>query len=298
MTTEIAAVPTTTPAPTTSNTTAPVQPNASTILAGQQSQGQPAAQSDVWAAMGLDPDNLAMIKTKGYKTPNDLAKGYVEAQRLIGRNRVPLPGPDAKPEEIKAFQRSIGVPEKPEEYDLKKPEKGFYDDNTAGWYRKTAHEQGLTKKQASAMHEAYLGHMAVQEQALSQQRQIDNTNMMNDLQTEWGSAYEPNVEIAKRAVAKYFPGEDGKKMLTEIENGVGSAQLVKICHRIGKNLSEDNIEIGKSSYSKTPADAKQEIDRLYADPEFMKKFTDRNNPQHQWAKDQMSDLHKMQAGGR
>src|SRR5262247_2235515 len=56
-----------------------------------------------------DP-TLAQIKGNTWEEagPN-LVKGYVNAQKLVGGS-AKLPGPDAKPDEIRAFQDKLGVP--------------------------------------------------------------------------------------------------------------------------------------------------------------------------------------------
>lgn len=294
MSENVAAATSATPA---ANSPAPISA-AALVTQPTQSTEQVAQPTDIWANMGLDPDVSALVKTKSYKNVNDLGKAYINAQKLIGSNKIALPGQDAKPEDWRAFYRQAGMPEKPDDYNFKKPEKGYYDDTSAQWLRKTAHDLGLSKKQAEALHDQYIGHVSAWEQAMKQQQAVESVNLMNGLKDEWGLAYDKNIEQAKRAVGKYIKGPEAANLLSQIEDAIGPVQLIKLFHGIGADLSEDSTEVVKSSFVKTPGDANAEIDRMYADPEFMKKFTDRNNPQHQWAKDEMAKLHMMAAGGR
>jgi hypothetical protein len=61
-----------------------------------------------------NPSNRDWLKAKGFKTLDDVAKSYREAEHAIRNgSKLVVPGDDAKPEEIAAFNKAIGVPEKP-----------------------------------------------------------------------------------------------------------------------------------------------------------------------------------------
>ena len=69
----------------------------------------------------------------------DLVKAHFE---LKGKSAIP--GKDAKPEDVAAFWKALGYPEKPEQYALAK-------DKTAGTFLAAAHAARLTDEQASAL---------------------------------------------------------------------------------------------------------------------------------------------------
>jgi hypothetical protein len=70
-----------------------------------------------------NPSNRDWLKAKGFKTVDDLAKSYREAEHAIRNGgKFNVPGDDAKPEEVAAYHKAIGVPEKAEDYTITLPE--------------------------------------------------------------------------------------------------------------------------------------------------------------------------------
>ncbi|MBQ6352029.1 MAG: hypothetical protein IJJ28_02025, partial [Lentisphaeria bacterium] len=56
------------------------------------------------------------------KTIGTLAQSYVHAQKSMGANKVAIPGENATPEEIDAFHKALGRPDKMEDYSTDKVE--------------------------------------------------------------------------------------------------------------------------------------------------------------------------------
>ena len=111
---------------------------------------------------------------------------------------VKLPGKDAKPEEIAAYRKATGVPEKPEAYldNLKLGDGkilGEADKPIFEGFAKAAHEAGYTPSQTSAAVNWYLD---LQEEQASQQYQQDAAfrNESTTALTEmWGDAKRMNI---------------------------------------------------------------------------------------------------------
>src|SRR5688572_23977637 len=89
-----------------------------------------AANNASWAD-GLDADTKGWVTGKGFDKLDataalpELIKGYRGAEKTLG---VPadqilrLPGKDAKPEDWRGVYTKLGLPEKPEGYEIKAPE--------------------------------------------------------------------------------------------------------------------------------------------------------------------------------
>lgn len=58
-----------------------------------------------------------------------------------------VPGPDAKPEEVAAFRKALGVPDKPDGYGIKKPDQlpegVVWDDAKVSKFTELAHKHGI-----------------------------------------------------------------------------------------------------------------------------------------------------------
>jgi len=109
------------------------------------------------------------------KAPAPLSK-FIKDQMTAARAKtdgmVRVPGQDAKPEDIAAFQRALGVPDKPDGYGLVKPEKlpdgVAWDDQHIAKFTETAHKLGLTPAQVKGLAEfqtAYVGEAAAMTRA-------------------------------------------------------------------------------------------------------------------------------------
>jgi molybdopterin converting factor small subunit len=88
-------------------------------------------------------------------TINDLAENYL---KLNGRmkNAIEIPSKDSKPEDITVFFKKMGVPDKPEDYDM--PDNGLDKDmakNLRESMQKDFYRAALTKRQASEVWKSY-----------------------------------------------------------------------------------------------------------------------------------------------
>ena len=69
-----------------------------------------------------NPSNRDYAKAKGFKTLDDLVKSYRGAEKAIhDTGRIKLPGEDAKPDEIAAYRKAIGVPDDVKGYAIAAP---------------------------------------------------------------------------------------------------------------------------------------------------------------------------------
>ena len=92
------------------------QEQTGSVLTGSSDAPAAEAQAPADWRSGLPEDirndpSLADIKDVG-----SMAKSYINGQKLIGKNRIALPGEGATDEEISAFHSQLGRPEKAEGY--------------------------------------------------------------------------------------------------------------------------------------------------------------------------------------
>ena len=230
---------------------------------------------------------------KDVKTVSDLAKGYIHAQKAIGNN-VAVPGKDSKPEEWAAFFQKAGRPESPEKYDFGKVEgedKIPMPPELKQGFLKSAHEFGLSNRQAAQLYSWFVGTsakgMEEQNQAVSQAAEKG----INSLKTEWGSAYEQNLDMAKSAL-KEFGGDEAVALMND--TGLGNdPRVIKLFQKIGRAVSEDKLHTqGKAgNFKMTPVEATATIGQKMTDTEFMKAYTDKTHAGHAAAVKVMSDLY-------
>ena len=82
-----------------------------------------------------------------------MAKSLVNAQSMIGADKVAIPGKHATDEDWGEVWRKLGRPDTPDGYELvnEMPEGIEQNDDMLNWFRNTAHEIGMTPTQAQKM---------------------------------------------------------------------------------------------------------------------------------------------------
>lgn len=207
-----------------------------------------------WRA-ALPEDVRAAPSMQKFKDPAELAKSYLEAEKLIGRKGVIVPGEGATPEEVAAYRAAIGVPEAPDAYGLAAPEglpEGVWNEESAKVYAAKAHELGLTGAQAKGLAEWF---------AKSQAEAMGAAEPWEPkLKQEWGAQFQDNLALAQRA-ARQFGADEAT--LAKLAGAAGDAGVMRMFHKIGAALGEDKPAGMNSTPSiLTPERAKAEADAI------------------------------------
>jgi len=89
----------------------------------------------------------------------DLGKGYQNLEKLLGKDRIPVPQADDDEDGWQRWYAASGRPEKADDYEFERPSlpEGLpYDEETEKSFRTWAHVNGLNKKQARNLYEGYV----------------------------------------------------------------------------------------------------------------------------------------------
>jgi hypothetical protein len=154
-----------------------------------------------------------------------------------------LPAKDAPPEAWAEFYKAIGAPDKAEAYELPVPEgdNGEFAKTAASWFK----DAGLLPQQAQALAAKWNEFSTAQAQAQAAAEQariaaLDTKNKAEEsaLKTEWGQQHEANMELARRAVRQFVPGDKAPDVIAALEDRLGYAETIKLMHAIGRGLGE------------------------------------------------------------
>lgn len=209
-----------------------------------------------------------------------LRSGATLERQWGAQNKVVIPGEGATKEDVANFRRAIGVPDAPEGYGLKKPEKvgdlvvpeAVWDETRAGEFTKLAHELGLTAKQVQALSDFELRWVIGGMQATETQAQAAQEASVAALKKEWGGNYDGNLALARRAAEAY----GGKELIEHPALG-NDPVLIKALAKIGATITEKRgTGLRESPGNDRPADPKAEarkmqqadIARLRTDPKY------------------------------
>lgn len=121
-----------------------------------------------------------------------------------------IPGKDAPPEEIKAFQKAIGVPENPKDYveNLTLPngiKLGDQDKQIASDFAEAMHKAGAPQSVMNEAYSWYLKNEELRAAAIDQQDDANKTQSLQALKAEWGPAFQRNTNAISSLFA-YAPG--------------------------------------------------------------------------------------------
>lgn len=224
--------------------------------------------------------DLAKILSR-YASPAAVGKAFLAQRQKLSEGGIPKLGPDAKPEEVAAYRKALGIPEKPEEYIVATPanralndvEKPILED-----FRNLAHGLNIPPAQASKLAEWYLANndravQVAQEQAVFKRQATEDA-----LRVEWGGEYRANIQLANAYVEGQAPVlkgllgttlSDGTKLgdnpdfiryvVEQARNTMGDTFVADISQGQGgsQTIDEQIAELSKLRFSENEADQKR-----------------------------------------
>lgn len=260
----------------------------------------PAATTTDWTA-SLDPEIKNHIVSKGLTDTKMLAQSYVGLEKLMSggpNSYLKIPDklaetPEGKEAWGKIYDR-LGRPQKPEEYGIKVPE--GQDATFANDFAKTFHDLGLSKKQVDAITAKWNASAEGVQATQTAQAEKLKADMLTELKTKWGGAFDQNVQIAKKA-AEAFPELLNEQTYQELEKVMGPAKVVQLFHAfMSKTMPNSKFESGEqqgfSNGVLSPDQASAELAKLGKDVDFMRRWTSGDID----ASAKMDRLIKMKAG--
>src|SRR5690606_30145235 len=241
--------------------------------------------SNDWLAGLQDEGTRKHVEAKGYKTPEDLAKAYVNLESKLGQALVP-PGETAGQDEWNAFYEKLGRPEKPEGYQFKVPEavpaEMPYDAESAEKFKAWAHKAGLTPSQAQVIHDEFLSDMAGRMSSAQEQHVQAIEAAHRSIVKEWGDpesdTYQRNLELADRAARKLGLVDALKRRGVIGQDGsVMDADFAFALSRIGADLyAEDKLHGGpaaqRNPFSEKHFNLTEQGKLIRSDPELARAF--------------------------
>lgn len=260
--------------PGAQQTTQATEPPGGGAASPQPSAGggvsEPASPASIsWTDGIADADLKGYVQNKGWQDPAEMALGYRNLEKLLGGEKLPMPkGADDAEGWNRVFD-ALGRPKSAEEYKLPVPE------GDPGTFAKAAgevfHKTGITQTQAATIAEWWNGQTAAAVEAQKAESAAKAQQDLTTLRTEWGGAYDENVEMGRRAAREF--GMDHAKLAT-IENALGTGEMLKFMARVGRGLAEPSFATGNGgqTFGMTPQAAQSRINDLRNDPAWASKY--------------------------
>ena len=221
----------------------------------------------------LSDDLKANPTLAKYETLESALKGHVELQSAFGKKTEGLvkpPSADAKPEEVAAWRKALGVPEAPEGYSATLPPGLGADPATLATFQKIAHDNHLTPAQFQKLVQFDLD----RHQAMVDRQVVSAKTAEATLRKEWGGAYDHKLAMLQR----FAESVGGAELITDLElRGKGaSLPVLKLLDKMATLAQEHGMTPGMSVSPITSADADRRIAEIRADKDYASNF---DNPE-------------------
>lgn len=219
----------------------------------------------------LLPELKEAKSLQNFKDVNDVAKGYVNLVSKLGEKSPSRPDSEDKYE----------VPSELGEEMVKS-------------FKSVAFKSNLTQDQAKLfMDQLVLNSRDEKSKAEMSEKEAAELSV-KELKSDFGSAYEKRLGLAKQAAA-HFADKDTLKVLEE--SGLHqNPKIIKFFANLGQKYLEAHtiVEQDKSQkHGVTPAEAEMKIKELRGNVEFVKSYTNRNDPKHIENAKIMDDLYEL-----
>lgn len=205
----------------------------------EQTQAAP-EQTGSWLD-GLEEEYKSNPLINKWESLNDFAKTHLNAQKLIGADKIAIPGKAATDEEWQNVYQRLGAPEDPQQYSLERAD--VFDENTFETFRNTAYEIGLSNKQAEKISNYFENQVREGQEVLAQRAEEARFSGEQELRQEFGQNFEKKLTQAQ-AAARTVMGD------TEIFDQIQLADgrklgdhpaIIRTFSRMAEILGEDGL---------------------------------------------------------
>jgi len=228
-----------------------------------------------------------------------LAKSFVNAQSMIGADKVALPGKHATDDDWNIVYDRLGRPAEAKDYNLAAsiPEGQVTNTEMLDWFSNTAHKAGLSPRQATLILNEFneQTNNQLNTDQINVQAELEKTT--NELKKEYGPAFEDRMTVGNGVLEQF-----GDKGIAEIQLADGRRlgdhpEVIKMIVNVGefitKKVGEDSLEGVKTSGAIGPEEINVKLKEM-TDPGTP--YWDAKHPQHSFYVDEAMKYREMLNG--
>lgn len=247
---------------------------------------------------GLAPELTQLVTTKGWKNPGEALASYAGLEKLVGSDKIAVPGKDADEAAWNGVYDALGRPKDSKGYEFKAPDDAAtiaYDPKLADWFRGAAHQAGLNPRQAAQFHDRFVEMRREEVKAAVAQIETDRAAAMKALETKWGPQFAARKERALMAMKAL-----GSPELAAYYNATGAGDnpvVIEHYDALYERIGEDALKGSGAGLGLTMSqqEAEAEIKKIRGaattDPKHP--LMDRLHPEHQALVERIDRLSKI-----
>ncbi len=229
---------------------------------------------------------------QNFSNMNDFVKSYLNAQSLVGANKVAIPNKMATDEDWEEVYNKLGRPNKPEDY--KYSFDNEVDPEQLKQFNETAHRIGLLPKQAERIIKFYNELNTQTDADRVKTFEAKQVEAMAELKKEFGPEYNKRLDQAKRLAVETLGNDILNNAVLNDGTRLGdNAQVVKAFSMLADKLSEDELVKGDGIDYQTASEIEKEISELTEDGS---PYWNKTHPNHKKTVDQVFKLREQLNG--
>ena len=215
--------------------------------------------------LGMIPEELRDHPSLSpIKDVENLARSYVNAQKLIGADKIPMPV-NPSDEDLDRIYNRLGRPESPDGYQLA-PDGNIVTEDLVKDFADFSHKLRLTPEQASGILDYYRSSVEQSAAGSEEQAQAFRQTTEESLKSEWGRAYDQKLNQAVNAAKEFSNPEIFDLQLSDGSRLGDNPEFIKTFAKIAEFrqtvTSEDTISENAQANVMTPKQAQAEIDAI------------------------------------
>ena len=218
-----------------------------------------------------DQDVRGWLDKKNFPDLTTMAKSHLEAERLIGQKRLPVPKDENDAAAYGEIYKALGIPDTEAGYTLDPKETGL-EGKPLEIFKKAFFDNKVPPKAAQSIIKAYNEYSGALIAEEEQMRTAKGQQEVEELKKEWGANYDKNVHLGKQAARAL--GVDGE-IMDKMESALGTKAFLGLFTKVGGMLREDSLvttESGSNSFGMPKDQAIHELNTLKQDPAFRTKL--------------------------
>ena len=209
----------------------------------------------------------------------DLGRAYTNLEKLLGREKIPVPVDENDEEGWQRWYNAAGRPEAPDKYEFQRPELPPdlpYDEDTEKAFRAWSHSNGLSKKQAKNLYEGFVKTQIERHAGWAKEQQQRKAELEAGLQREYGGKLEA-VKAQAGSVVREFADPEFREFLDQSQLG-NDPRMIRFMAKVGAKMQ------GETRLKGAPPAAPDIKDYKTAIADFREKHKDalfdRDHPNH------------------
>lgn len=219
-----------------------------------------------------------------------LAKGYISAQKMLGKDKIVIPDKHATEDDWKAVYQKLGLPENSEGYQLKYDSEKITDDEIKV-VKEGLFKAGLLPHQVQPLFDWYQEHINGQLAQAEKDLEGERQQSVDALKKEWGVAFDQKLNQAQTAFSEIASDEERRYIN---DSGLGNdPRLVRIFSKFYDRFMKEDKVVGEGTANNglhTPDGAREEINKILGNTEHP--YYEKTHPNHKSAVEEVQRLYQ------